>query len=395
MNSRRVWWICTLGAWILGQSVRVYLWWIPLTPLDVSLLFGWFILLRRRNSLFHLKRLPWDLPMGLVILSMLVSIASALTLFPWNKVLVDSLYIVRFLLYLLPLYFFRIFPEDKSVDKLLPFFLGTTSGIGLAQLMLFPNLAAVAKYGWDPHWYRLVGTWLDPNYLGFALGAGIIYLLGPILTGKEGYDKKLLVAILLFIALLLTFSRSSYLAFGIMSLLSLVRIRKKETVCLALLGFLLMLLTFIPRNIIDKKRDIDRNESARARVLSWRRALKIGFWHPMGVGYNLFEEAQLKHQLITPNLISHGTTGSDSSLLLLFATTGVLGFMAWIFFLGRLLGWLALQADLEGWLLFSVLFGWIVHSQFVNSLLFGPLLFFLYTWIGCFIARKKSSVLVA
>ena len=85
--------------------------------------------------------------------------------------------------------------------------------LGLAQYLFKPNTLFIGEYGWDYHYYRLIGTILDPSYTGI-----IIILTYIFLTSLKKAQKLQLVKniyVLIAIAVALTFSRASYLAFGI------------------------------------------------------------------------------------------------------------------------------------------------------------------------------------
>ncbi len=84
--------------------------------------------------------------------------------------------------------------------------------IGLIQFFMYPDLRNLMYLGWDPHYYRLFSTLLDPNYMG-------LLLVFTLLMGFGIFTKKHSVWIIAgqlvtFVALLLTYSRSSFLALG-------------------------------------------------------------------------------------------------------------------------------------------------------------------------------------
>src|SRR5690606_11520258 len=57
----------------------------------------------------------------------------------------------------------------KNFQNLL-IFLGISSFLiaitGFIQLQILPNLEGLESLGYDPHINRLVGSWLDPNFIG-------------------------------------------------------------------------------------------------------------------------------------------------------------------------------------------------------------------------------------
>jgi len=82
-------------------------------------------------------------------------------------------------------------------------------GLGYLQYLLLPDTRFLHILGWDDHYYRLIGTQLDPGF------TGILLILTIFNVERFGYFpvwlKKILQLLLVF-AVALTFSRASYLA---------------------------------------------------------------------------------------------------------------------------------------------------------------------------------------
>jgi len=106
-----------------------------------------------------------------------------------------------------------------------------SAALGWLQYIFWPNLTALKYLGWDDHLLRMVGTFLDPTYLG------LILVLGIILAEKLNIKK---IIYFLLISLAFTYSRSSYL------IASLFLIYKKKF--LPLIIFILIIL-LLPKNI--------------------------------------------------------------------------------------------------------------------------------------------------
>lgn len=370
------WWYLACIAFVLGQAVRIPFGLGFITPLDVVIIAGWFVY-RPWSYIAMIRSYSFGNGLLFIITTMLVSLGIALPWFGFTDVALGSLYAIRIILYTLPL-LIVIRAKEKAFRWLISTALLASVFLGFAQILVFPNLAALVRFGWDPHWYRLVGTWLDPNFMGMLLAASVVYTLEPFILKQE--KNRLWLPALLFLGLIFTFSRSSYLAFFCMCCVLLVRFRRREVLGITVLATILLVASLVPRMFFDRLQGIDRSESALARIVSWRHALVIASKHPQGVGYNLYRQAQLRyHVSVQEN--AHGATGSDSSLLTILVTTGVLGLAVWIYFLAKLAGWASIQGDV-GWVLFAALSGWIVHAQFVNSLLFVPLMFLFWTWVG-------------
>ena len=102
----------------------------------------------------------------------------------------------------------------------------------------------------DPHIYRFVSTFFDPNFLAAFLVLPIIYLIYMITVGSK--NEKIVGWIILFVvsrAFILTFSRSGYLTLGL-SIVSLCIMKNRvvetfnKKYCLEILPFLWALLFY-------------------------------------------------------------------------------------------------------------------------------------------------------
>lgn len=268
--------------------------------------------------------------------------------------------------------------------------------LGFLQFFVFPDLSRFAEEGkWDPHVGRLLGTWMDPNFM-----AGFMSFLLPLTCGifyyartlKTKHKKRLLLlsglCVALFgLALFFTFSRSGYLAAACgMSLFFLLRDPK------ALLFGILFLGIGIASNDRAQERieglvqsmssvllqDTDAlDPTANLRVESWRNSLVLFEKYPLtGIGYNTYRYKAAEEGIVDPDFFSSG--GSDSTLLNILITTGVFGFLLFLWFYGKLFfvhffHYFKKHNPLH--LGFSAgLVSILVHSMFTNSILF-PFIF--------------------
>lgn len=264
---------------------------------------------------------------------------------------------------------------------------------GFVLLHFIPDFAAagLTEAGWDPHIGRLTGTWLDPNFAGGGLALGLALIGSRSLTEKVFWKKTLLLtaAALLLLALLLTYSRSGLLAFGV-AILALGFLRSRT---LLVAGLVLALLGTVASTRLQERLGEFANSisslnsaslkvldpTAALRVASWREGIRIYSEHPtFGVGFG----AYAAHQRFAERE-SHAATGSDASLLTIAATTGTVGLTAFLGFLASLfvtaLG-KRKSAIPAGFLAGGV--GLLAHAVFVNSLLFLPLAIYFFTLGG-------------
>lgn len=254
------------------------------------------------------------------------------------------------------------------------------SGIGLAvlgllQFILLPDLTFLTKWGWDPHFFRTVSTFLDPNFAGAYFVLTLI-ILSASQRDKEKTDLLRLFFVVTYIALLTTFSRSSYLMFLVSGLtLSFLKKSKNMAISVTFLFIVLMAAFLLYGKIIAQPRNINRTQSASSRVNTWQQGFEV-FKHSkiLGVGFNSYRYAIKEYHLGDPKFLkSHGSSSNDSSLLFVLATTGILGFAAYCVFLFSLIK----KSWGKNLFLISGLSGLIVHSFFSNSLFYPPILFWI------------------
>lgn len=237
--------------------------------------------------------------------------------------------------------------------------------LGLAQFIFFPDLRFLAQTGWDPHYFRTVSTFFDPNF------AGAFFILALILLVSLKNRFTTLFFAILYFALLTTFSRSSYLMFLISGLeFSIVRKSKKYFLTTLILFTLLLTGFWIYNRLVATPRNISRSQSASFRLSTWQQGLQIFEKNPLlGVGFNAYKYAVSEYKLgDTEFLKSHGSSSNDSSLLFVVSTTGILGLAAYLFFLFSML------SGSNKRILLPAVLGLIAHSIFNNSLFYPPIL---------------------
>lgn len=265
---------------------------------------------------------------------------------------------------------------------------------GFIQLATVPDFTDYEILGWDPHQGRLLSTWFDPNFVGGWLAVACPLMLG-VAWDSSRKQRWLWIAMLgiTVLALLLTLSRSAYLAFIVgMGLFALLRSR---TLLLAFIGVgLVATLALSPVRdrvlaLVDSAQSVLTetyslpDASARLRFGSWEEGWRLFEAAPLlGQGYNRYGDAALELGTLKDTEI-HSANGSDASLLTVLASTGILGFVP--FLLTHLLllrGLWRDRKDSTALGLFCGVLGLFVHSVFVNSLLFPLLLAPLWIALG-------------
>ncbi|MDO5561522.1 MAG: O-antigen ligase family protein [bacterium] len=143
--------------------------------------------------------------------------------------LTASLYLCRFIVYVL---FIFVVWQEKIFSRhewrqLIQMFFFVLAIFGLLQYFFLPDPSFLENLGWDDHRYRLIGTWFDPAFTALAYVFGLIYLIWQ----QKNINSKIffyLNFVCLSLALLLTYSRSAFLALGLITLIYFLRTFKNK-----------------------------------------------------------------------------------------------------------------------------------------------------------------------
>lgn len=255
--------------------------------------------------------------------------------------------------------------------------------MGLLQLVFVPNLSFLQPSGWDPHYFRTVSTFLDPNFLGGFLAICLLLTLNSQNLFKNKYFYIAVLSIM-YLAFITTFSRSAALNLAISFFTFAFIAKSKKFFVLAIIfGFGFYLNFQIYTAQVSSPRNIDRAQSAKFRLQSWQQGLEIWQNYPiMGVGFNAYQFALSKLSLADEQYQnSRGATTNDSSLLYVAATTGIIGLSIYLYFIYHLLKASLFKFqksnDFFALVYFSSILGLLAHSFFSN-ILFYP---FVLLWI--------------
>jgi O-antigen ligase len=228
-----------------------------------------------------------------------------------------------------------------------------------------------------------VSTLLDPNLLAGVLN---ICLAATFYLWQKKRTPVLSVSCLIIIsAIFMTFSRSGYLFLGVQFLLWGLTQYRKALILGILIGLLLM--PVVPRfqDRIISLANPDR--SALERLTSWHNGLILFQQAPLlGVGFNNLRNEMLENNLhkVYSSDGGHAGSGIDASLIFVLATTGLIGLSAYLYFWWHVLSLKIVDQLLRKTFIVMVI-GLFIHSLFVNSLFFPPVLFLIFLWVGTLI----------
>ena len=223
--------------------------------------------------------------------------------------------------------------------------------LGFLQYFLLPDLRFLIYEGYDDHLYRLTSTILDPAFTGLIFVFNLNYYLWQ---KKRNYFFIILFAI----GLLLTYSRSSYLAL-LLSSIVLLFVKKdlnKKVIMLLLIGFFASL-PFLPKQSGGDGVNLLRTNSAVARVSNDQMILQEMNKRDWIFGQGLFIPNQNRQTV--ENIPSHSHF-ADNLLVFLFSNLGVLGSLLFIILLWQLVK----SSKKENLVLLASL---ISHAMFNNN----------------------------
>lgn len=309
------------------------------------------------------------------------------------------LYLIRFVFYS----FFFWIGYEIAVDGKRQAILNTLISIGViiallggVQLLIFPNLTFLTEFGYDPHIFRLSSTFLDPNFVGAFLTIIYAVCLIKYIENKNRLIPGILL--ILFSAIILTFSRSAWIFFAIVNLFTVWILPKKIVVGLIVLALLFVI--FVPRiqqRIIGA---VFIDISASERLLSWEKGINLFKLSPVtGIGFNNIKTVSIEQGLIRPFTPDGGNSGNgiDSSWLLILVTTGVVGIICYGYFYLRLIVEFIKKLKNNQTLskkyliLTGMLVGLLFESQFINSLFYPQIMLVFYIIMGMYYADNKQN----
>ncbi len=272
--------------------------------------------------------------------------------------------------------------------------------LGYVQYIFYPNLRNLYYLGWDEHLYRLFGTLLDPNFSGTYI---LLILLLFFSYVSENFKKSFFMTkmfyvfglLFLQIAILLTYSRGSYIVsiFSIILFLFLMGYRKLIGVLLLVFGVGIF---FLPQNLGGEGVNLLRVSSIFARFDANMQGLLIFVQNPfIGVGYNTLRFVQVDYGIVSPQnaLVSHAAAGFPNSYIVLLATMGILGFAVALFIIWNIFKILSKVSE-KNLRIFSIsvivsFIGVLLNAFFENTLFYGHIIIWMVLLMGILFGSRK------
>lgn len=352
-----------------GQLARIY---IPI----IDVIFGLFIIL------FFFGRYPLPSVAKQLLLFATVGLFSllfSLSIFNLNESLTGFLYLLR--LFGVFAFFVVIYWELKNKEKSKVLTLNSLLLVSLAvalvgwiQYLFLPDLRALTAWGWDDHLYRLAGTFLDPGF------TSIILVFGYIVSLAKG---KRLATSFLFLSVLFTYARGGYLALIISSIYLL---RSRPKILIGVIAAFVIGILLLPRPAGEGVK-LTRTYSIFARGVNYQEGFEIFKKSPVfGVGLNNICIAKSKY-LGHIDTDSHACSGLDSSLLLVLATTGVVGLTVFLNFILHI----RVTNNIYGKVFVASGIALLVQSLFINSIFYPWVLGWMAILLALSVKEYKSQ----
>jgi hypothetical protein len=359
------------GRFDLSPGLSVYLFDLAMVLVAIRIVFD-------RTTRNNLPTKPFFFP----LLSFLGILGISLAVNLWRLTPYQaghsSLYLVRLILYAVTYFWASDTLARISWLKFLAVFGTAISLLGLLLLLLMPDQRLLSYLGYDPHYHRLVSSYLDPNFSGLIIVLTLILL--SVYPGFSAQPWRILFLGINFTALILTYSRSSYLALIVAAVIySVMRRRFLAPVFLVLV---IAVFAMIPKeNYISL--DLFRIETLVARwgnlLSGWRYFLSAPLF---GLGFNTLRFTVAPKESLVTIIPSRALSGFDNSFIFLLVTSGVMGLFFYIKLVIAVFQSVIVKHKRkgpEGALIIPTFGALFCHALAVNSLFYPPV--FLWTMI--------------
>ena len=375
-----------LGGFTIAPGVTVYLH----DAVLVVLLFYAAITLRFRYSSLMRAQTAF-------VVAALLSLLFGIGRFAPLQLFQSSLYLIRWMAYASVVWVVAV--SAVSPMTVLTGLYGVSVGfaaVGIIQYALYPDLRNLMYLGWDPHYQRLFSTLLDPNFTGILLVMGILLGFGLLEHGKKYTGWLISSLTLLIVALLLTYSRSSFVAL-LVGMIVWATFTKKWRLIGGLAILFTIALLFMQQSA--EGQNLLRTTSTVARVGNVSSALQM-FWQRPVIGYGFdtlrFVQCPAAGCIGEGGSVSRAAAGVDNSALFVLVSTGVVGFAAFVWLVVSMASqrvqamkkastrWLGVSFCASGAAL-------LVHSLFVNSLFYPWVLLWMWMALGALLKLTTAD----
>lgn len=293
--------------------------------------------------------------------------------------LIGLMYLVRWIayssLFLTAHRLSRFKKNIKSISIILILSGFAVSVLGLIQYLYIKDLRFLRYFSWDDHYYRLIGSFIDPAF------TGIIICLGLLLTILK-LKKNLAYYVIILTnisAIFLTYSRSTYLA--LFSGLLLVGIEKKAIRKITPIVIVILIIIKLLPSQFGESTKLTRISTIFYRIDNYKSAVKIIKNNPvLGVGFNnvhLIKEEE--GYFLKDKYLTNSRSGFDNSILSLWIMSGIAGVISLLVF-----GLKLIKNNFLAIFFIPIL----IHSLFSNTIFYPWAMIWFWILLGVFKDEK-------
>lgn len=336
MNTRLAWWSLTIAALALplGVVARIVLYGGLINVFVFEIAWACWVALSMRRALrsatVHTQL--WYAVL-LLILSVGMSATFHATAYSLPSQLIATLYALRLILYVVGLACAASLDTyHTQAAKLMQYVIALLIFGCLIQFGALPDLAILKSAGWDPHRYRIVGSFLDSSVAAALLGMSLLYT-----ARVKHMPYRRLIGVTLLGLFLLTYARGAYIAGFVASLWLLSSWKAvRALAAIALLCAIILIVAPKPQGEAGK---LLRTSTIESRMRDWREGYRIWHNHPiLGVGYNHIRDYKSTGFTKRAHIDGYDHAGASfhNSFLMIAVTLGIVGLMVVLGMLGTL-----------------------------------------------------------
>ncbi len=298
----------------------------------------------------------------------------------------SALYVIRLLVFIgASSYLAQIQLKDKP--RLLLYAIPV---LCLAQYIFLPDLRFLQQYGWDPHMYRAVGLIFDPPVVGSVLGILWTGLLMRLDVSNHNIRKApqidILLLAILFVSLILLYSRSTYISLLLVTSIYLVS-KRKWVYFGVFIGFTMLAIRLAPLTIPTtmnlESSKLDRSSTTISRMTEIREGITTWQTSPLlGIGYGRVSEYKSRLSVYgSTSLDNHAKSAFHSFWVTQLASTGIVGLILLLLIFFKLVLW-------RRELLYPIL--WVSIIGVFDNVVFHPLVLLAFILVFVTKASQRS-----
>ena len=360
-------------------------------PLIFLITFIWFIwhLFTKKRIFFSREYKSFILFAGVLFFSWVINFKN----YYLGESVTGLLYLLRLANYsFIYLIFYDLrhnldFFTGRIINKILLFWSLALGFIGLGQYLFLPDTRFLLSSGWDDHYFRVIGSFFDPNFTGLILSLAIIWGINNFYSKqsliKNQFLKLFLLFLILFPAFFLTYSRSSYLAL-VAGLSVYFVLKAKKRNLFYLLVFFVLVVLLLPRPGGEGVK-LERTASIVLRLENWQAMFSLWKKHPFfGVGFNNLRYTIRKTDYLRLEQWRqvHSAAGAENSYLFILVTAGLIGLAGFFFYCFSTVKNIFRFSENQKRLLLSSFTALLIHCFFTNS--------FFYPWVFLWLMTIQS-----